>query len=344
MIKAAAGLILNNNRVLAFRRYNQHGLSIPCGKIEEGESSKDAAIREVYEETGLLVELEDVPPFIGFDLEEKNIVYTYLGKVKSGKMLTEESATGEGVPIWASKREIVYGPFGHYNNRLLAHFQQSVPLAGKFHSHITLEMPSSKLEAERAAKLVNGKLTVIDLSRESRNQTDFMITHHYLTGSRGLEDEYDVLALLKSRARQLEESGYKVTRVKLEHEPMHKDSDIDDILNSLNRIYTELHIKCVIDEANSDNLIELSKKANWHPSRNPFSTRDDGKLVRFVNKRLYGGRFLFEIDREVDNIIPIISDVCDIEEIKYETAIYDSNEDLDKWWMKGIEDKLVISR
>lgn len=332
MRKAAAGLILNNNRVLAFRRYTEQTLSIPCGLIEVGESPLEAAYREIMEETGLEVKLVEREPFIGFDLKEGCLVYTYLGEVVSGELINE--AVNEGVPIWASKREIVYGAFGHYNNRALNFFNIQVPIAGKFHSHLTIEKPTSNLEMQRAAKLVNGKLTIINLSRDDNKQTDFMITHHYITGSRGLEDEHDVLSLLKLRARQIQEAGFKILRIKLEHEPLHQESNIDDILNSLSRIYTEIHIKCIIEFDLNENLINVSKEKNWHPSSNPFSKREDGRLIQFINKRIYGETNLFKVDLEVDKIVPVISSLCDIDEIKYETAIYDSNEDLDKWWIK----------
>ncbi|OPY03897.1 MAG: ADP-ribose pyrophosphatase [Syntrophorhabdus sp. PtaB.Bin184] len=51
-------LVLNGNRVLLTKQYrlllNDYSLEIPGGKVEENEMPEDAAIRECFEETGVL--------------------------------------------------------------------------------------------------------------------------------------------------------------------------------------------------------------------------------------------------------------------------------------------------
>jgi len=328
---AAGVIVLNGPRILAFERFDKPGLSLPCGHVEAGESIAQAALREAEEETGLRFELADAAPFVGFDTIGNKVVHAFLAKVIGGEL--HATPIGEGRPRWASIREVADGPYWHYNRRALRHFAIRLPLAGKFHSHITIEAQSAA-EAERAAKLAYGKLTVIDLSRDGRHQTDYMITHHYETGSRGLEDQSDIEALLRSREQLLRESGIRVTRLKLEYDATHASNRPADAEPACNGgIYTEVHIKCVAAKPERDQLVTTVAAAGWHPSRNPFAERSDGRLVQFVNRRFYGAVRLIDVDTVVDEIVPTILAVAEIEEIKYEVAVYDSNERQDRWWM-----------
>lgn len=329
MKQAVAVLVTDGPRVLAFKKHDKEGLSVPCGKQEPDETLEQCAIRECLEETGLTVKIVAKEPFVGFDVIGDYLVTSFKAEIVSGKL----ELSGEGTPQWASVAEIAYGPFSHYNQRMLRHFDIKIPLVGKFHSHLTI-VANSDDEARRAAALVKGKITIIDLSRENKTQTDYMITHHYVTGHHGLEDSFDITTLLKSMAKQITESGVKVTRVKLEHELLDSRSNIRDIPSSLNSIYTEVHVKCLVSEDQRNKLIEVSSAKGWHPSRNPFAKAEDGTLTQFVNKRFYGQSSLVDIDSHVDQLVKDVIQITEIKEIKYESTIYDSNEKLDGWWMK----------
>lgn len=332
MRTAAGVLVLEGPRVLAFRRFDREGLSLPCGVIEPGEQPGDAALREGKEETGLDLRLvPGVPPFVGFDTVGCCLVHTFLAEVAGGELLPE--APGEGLPLWASTYEIATGPYWHYNVRALRHFGRRPPLTGKFHSHLTVRT-KSQAEAERAANLVGGKLTVIDLSRGDRQQTDVMITHHFVCGARGLEDQYDILAKLRAFARQLEESGVTVLRVKLEYDLLDARSSRALVAAALDNEYTEIHIKCVLPVEGRDALVALAASAGWHPSRNPYSVRGDGKLGQFINRRFYERRLTHaDLDTATDALVTEVVKLAEIEEIKFETAVYDSAGDHDRWWM-----------
>jgi ADP-ribose pyrophosphatase YjhB (NUDIX family) len=329
---AAGVIVLNGPRVLAFARFDKPGLALPCGHVEPGEAIAAAALREAREETGLELALVEKPPFIGFDTRGSKVVHTFLATVVGGTL--RDHAVGEGRPCWASIREIASGPYWHYNRRALRHFGIRVPLAGKFHSHITVEVHSLD-EAERAAKLTYGKLTGINLSRDGRAQTDYMITHHYETGSRGLEDQSDIEALLRSRELLLRESGVRVTRLKLEYDATHASNRPEDADPACSAgIYTEVHIKCVLLEAGRDLVVATASALQWHPSRNVLATHPDGQIVQFVNRRFYGSMHMADIDAEVDAVVTQLLAIATIEEIKYEIAVYDTNERQDRWWME----------
>lgn len=54
--KGAAVLIVNNGRVLSVRRGNSDKWGLPGGKLEIGETTSEAAVRECAEETGVVLE------------------------------------------------------------------------------------------------------------------------------------------------------------------------------------------------------------------------------------------------------------------------------------------------
>lgn len=194
-------------------------------------------------------------------------------------------------------------------------------LTGKFHSHLTIQAECLE-EAQKAARLVSGKLTVIDLSRSERSQTDWMITHHYKTGHRGLRDQRDILWLLQSRAGELESAGYRVLRQKLEHE-----NPCDHV-----GLYDEAHIKCLVDPAARDALVQVAETLQWHPSRNPRARAKEGKLVQFVNRRFYGTPRT-SINALVAELCRSMHPFCEILEVKHERVLLDTNADLDGWWL-----------
>ncbi|WP_354699455.1 NUDIX hydrolase [Paraconexibacter sp. AEG42_29] len=52
-VQAAGGVILAAGKVCVIHRPDYEDWSLPKGKLDEGESHEDAALREVHEETGL---------------------------------------------------------------------------------------------------------------------------------------------------------------------------------------------------------------------------------------------------------------------------------------------------
>ncbi|MEM3066370.1 MAG: NUDIX hydrolase [Nitrososphaerota archaeon] len=102
-VVAVGALILQDHNILLVKRTNEPGKgrwSIPGGTVEIGESLRDAVVREVYEETGLVVEvleLLDVVEVIRKD-EVGNIAFhyvilDYLAKPVGGTLVAASDAS-----------------------------------------------------------------------------------------------------------------------------------------------------------------------------------------------------------------------------------------------------------
>jgi len=331
MKQAAAVLVTKGPRILGFLRERDGELGLPCGWLHEGETPAAAAARECQEETGYVVTLDESNPYVGFDPTGKCLVTTFRAEIAGH---VPPSHVHEGVPNWIGARTLLDSGYADYNRRALRHFGIAKPLAGKFHSHLTLK--ATLEEAERARNLVSGKVTIIELERAERQQVDVMLTHHFVAGHKGLEDHHDVMASLAAKAVQLRESGIDVIRVKLEHELLHPKSDPGDVQASLDMSdYTEVHVKLRVVPSKLEQLKTAIPEAGiegWHPSRNPRQ-QDEDAAIQFINRRFYGCNNLQKIEEETDRLVAHMVHWAEVLEVKVETAIADDNGELDRWWM-----------
>jgi 8-oxo-dGTP pyrophosphatase MutT (NUDIX family) len=103
---AVSALIINGDKILAVSRKNNHAdFGLPGGKLDPGEGFKEALIREVMEETGLLVTaLEPVyGAYCGTEgVHKVHWTMTYLCRV-SGEINTKEA----GLPRWVNPNTII---------------------------------------------------------------------------------------------------------------------------------------------------------------------------------------------------------------------------------------------
>lgn len=102
--------------VKAWNKYEDTGarvLGMPCGKIDEGESPIQAAVRELEEETGLSVSTQDLR-YIK-DLEEVGgaLISCYIYEAPVGSLRPDIKDTEECQVIWMKEREILNTTFIH---------------------------------------------------------------------------------------------------------------------------------------------------------------------------------------------------------------------------------------
>jgi ADP-ribose pyrophosphatase YjhB (NUDIX family) len=118
-IVAAGVIVVDGDRILAFARADKPGFALPCGGVDPGESPRDAAIREAFEETGLVVAIVDEVPYVAFDPTGKKHVASFLARVVGGALL---DGGVEGRPCWTAIADVIDGPYGEYNRGALHHF------------------------------------------------------------------------------------------------------------------------------------------------------------------------------------------------------------------------------
>lgn len=96
------------------RRYDPCAMSLPGGGIIKGESSAEGALRELREETGIVLGSSALlgPPFwyqgcVTYEARQQDIACVVPREHRGGRV------------AWVSEHELLAGPFGGYNRRLL---------------------------------------------------------------------------------------------------------------------------------------------------------------------------------------------------------------------------------
>ena len=76
-VQAAGGVVLRDGRVALVHRPRYDDWSLPKGKLDDGESFEDAALREVEEETGLRCSLRRELPSIEYEVRGRPKLVRY---------------------------------------------------------------------------------------------------------------------------------------------------------------------------------------------------------------------------------------------------------------------------
>jgi 8-oxo-dGTP pyrophosphatase MutT (NUDIX family) len=113
--KAVCALITRDGKILGVtRRGTKQQWGLPGGKVDPGESLKEALVREVFEETGVSLSPDGLEiVFTDDDGPYEVSTFRYSGGV------SEPEQGDAGVVGWVTWDELLEGPFADYNARLL---------------------------------------------------------------------------------------------------------------------------------------------------------------------------------------------------------------------------------
>ena len=129
----SAGIFVENEvgEILAFHRQknvsDNNVYGFVGGKVDPGETAVQAAIREAFEEAGIIVEInEDARNscFMSFvDDTHTSIFILYKAHIVEGAdNIGKYVRENEGAPVWIMPSEILNSPFRYYNQRALRYF------------------------------------------------------------------------------------------------------------------------------------------------------------------------------------------------------------------------------
>jgi len=111
--KTAVIYVTKGNKVLAVSRGSDlSDLNMPGGRVESGEDPKDAAVRELWEETGL--KADEIYP-IYTRVNKGYLVTAFRVPNFHGKL----SPSDEGIPSWEDSETLKGGRFGEYFSDML---------------------------------------------------------------------------------------------------------------------------------------------------------------------------------------------------------------------------------
>ncbi len=111
VVRAAGGVVCNNSGALLMIRSREHW-DLPKGHVESGESSSEAALREVEEETGIRGEIVDSRPIMttwhAYDTygqwELKSTEWWAMRSI--GGELSAQSDEGITEAVWCSREQL----------------------------------------------------------------------------------------------------------------------------------------------------------------------------------------------------------------------------------------------
>lgn len=120
---AACVFVVNDkNEILGVSRKDDHtAWGLPGGKANKDETIVEAAIREAKEETGLDVYDLRLIYVRGKEHPDGHETFTFSAKYNADQKLGSLNPNETGKVAWITKKELLSGPFGEYNKKLLNH-------------------------------------------------------------------------------------------------------------------------------------------------------------------------------------------------------------------------------
>lgn len=121
MICDGKGNVLVQDKINKKSSSTWHGWAFPGGHVEKGEYVTPSVIREIREETGLIIEkpkLCGIKEFHRLETGKRYIVFLYIADKFAGEL----KASGEGEVFWCPLDELIQ------SDKLIAGFREMLPV------------------------------------------------------------------------------------------------------------------------------------------------------------------------------------------------------------------------
>lgn len=106
IVKVVAAIIIDSEKIFATQRgYGEFkdGWEFPGGKIEEGETSQEALVREIKEELDIEIEIRGFFDTVEYDYPNFHLsMDCFICKIKSGKLVLKEHEAAK----WLTKETL----------------------------------------------------------------------------------------------------------------------------------------------------------------------------------------------------------------------------------------------
>lgn len=103
IVKVAAAIIVDKDKIFATQRgYGEFkdGWEFPGGKIEEGETPKQALVREIKEELDTVIDVGDLLDTIEYDYPNFHLsMKCFMCKVKEGSLVLKEHEAAKWLAV-----------------------------------------------------------------------------------------------------------------------------------------------------------------------------------------------------------------------------------------------------
>ncbi|HDX9579036.1 TPA: NUDIX domain-containing protein [Bacillus pseudomycoides] len=112
MRNRGAAIIIQEGKLALIKRIRDKDVYyvFPGGGIEEGETSEEATVREVYEELGIHIQIKRLAKMVNYNgtqyFYEAIIVGGTFGTGKGEEYIQNERGRGEYIPIWVPIEEL----------------------------------------------------------------------------------------------------------------------------------------------------------------------------------------------------------------------------------------------
>ncbi|MCQ4636061.1 (deoxy)nucleoside triphosphate pyrophosphohydrolase [Anaerovorax odorimutans] len=107
VVKVAAAIIKLDEKILVTQRgYGpfKGGWEFPGGKIEKGESPREALVREIKEELDVLIDVGDLVDIVNYDYPDFHLtMYCYWCSLRSGSITLKEHQSAK----WLKNNELM---------------------------------------------------------------------------------------------------------------------------------------------------------------------------------------------------------------------------------------------